>query len=103
MFEQSSNEIGKQITIGNNAPLSETQSLFSKTKWQWRSPSVDKNGLDNNFNSSARAWSNNHMYRTHYQDMSDKVRILFWVNFISEVRCWKFFYENTVIYFLLCL
>lgn len=74
MFEQSSNEIGKAITIGNREPLSETQSLFSKTKWQWRSPSVDKNGLDNNFNSSARAWSNNHMYRTHYQDMSEKVR-----------------------------
>lgn len=46
---------------------------FSKSKWTWRSPSVDKSNLGN-FHSSANAWSNNNMYRTSYNDMSNKVR-----------------------------
>ena len=46
---------------------------FSKSKWTWRSPSVDKTALGN-FNTSSKAWSNNNMYRTSYNDMSNKVR-----------------------------
>lgn len=45
---------------------------FSKSKWTWRSPSVDKSNLDN-FHSNANAWSNSNMYRTSYNDMSEKV------------------------------
>jgi hypothetical protein len=47
---------------------------FNKSKWTWRSPSVDKAALDN-FGATSNAWSNNHMYRTSYHDMSDKVSI----------------------------
>lgn len=47
---------------------------FNKSKWTWRSPSVDKSALSN-FHTSANAWSNNNMYRTSYNDMSAKVRI----------------------------
>ena len=49
---------------------------FSKSKWTWRSPSVDKTNLQN-FVGSANAWSNNNMYRTSTNDMSEKVRIIF--------------------------
>ena len=54
-----------------NPGYSSFRDTFAKTKWQWRSPSVDGEALVGN-ESNARSWSNNHMYRTHYQDMSDK-------------------------------
>lgn len=60
---------------------------FSKSKWTWRSPSVDKTAL-NNFASSSNAWSNNNMYRTSYNDMSNKVRLrrhIFFVNSMEAV------------------
>lgn len=47
-------------------------SAFGKSKWNYRSPSVDKSALSN-FAETQNAWSNNHMYRTSYHDMSDKV------------------------------
>jgi hypothetical protein len=45
---------------------------LAKSKWQWRSPSVDRSALSG-FDSASKAWSNNNMYRTSYHDMSDKV------------------------------
>ena len=47
---------------------------FNKSKWTWRSPSVDRTAL-NNFATSSNAWSNGNMYRTSYNDMSNKVRL----------------------------
>jgi len=54
-----------------NPGLTSFRDTFAKTKWQYRSPSVDKEALGGNTN-NARSWSNNNMYRTHYHDMSDK-------------------------------
>mmetsp|Transcript_8821 Transcript_8821/g.13598 ORF Transcript_8821/g.13598 Transcript_8821/m.13598 type:complete len:162 (+) Transcript_8821:21-506(+) len=45
--------------------------MMEKSKWNWRSPSVDKTNL-NAFQTSQYAWSNSNMYRTSYNDMSDK-------------------------------
>jgi hypothetical protein len=53
-----------------------TTSAFNKSKWNYRSPSVDKTAL-HNFAETQNAWSNNHMYRTSYHDMSDKVSYSF--------------------------
>jgi hypothetical protein len=44
---------------------------FEKSKWNWRSPSVDRTSMTN-FNKSQNAWSNGNMYRTSYNDMSKK-------------------------------
>ena len=46
--------------------------LFSKTKWSWRSPSVDKASVEQSL-AKGTAWSGNNMYRTSYNDMSKKV------------------------------
>jgi len=51
--------------------MNTTTSAFNKSKWNYRSPSVDKTAL-HNFAETQNAWSNNHMYRTSYHDMSDK-------------------------------
>ena len=56
---------------------------FNKSKWTWRSPSVDKTALQN-FGSSSKAWSNNNMYRTSYTDMSKKVSII-----ITTIQIWR--------------
>lgn len=48
-----------------------TQTM-GKSKWTYRSPSVDTQNLKD-FNQSQNAWSSNHMYRTSYNDMSSKV------------------------------
>ena len=53
--------------------MSET-GLFTNTKWNWRSPSVDRQSVEKALGNGA-AWSGNHMYRTSYNDMSKKVRI----------------------------
>lgn len=45
---------------------------MDKSKWTWRSPSVDKTNLQS-FHKTQNSWSNNHMYRTSYHDMSKKV------------------------------
>ena len=56
-----------------------TTSAFNKSKWNYRSPSVDKTAL-HNFAETQNAWSNNHMYRTSYHDMSDKVSNIFFID-----------------------
>lgn len=50
--------------------LSGTDTL-GKSKWTWRSPSVDKTNMGD-FHTNANNWSNNNMYRTSYNDMSNK-------------------------------
>jgi len=47
---------------------------FSKTKWNWRNPSVDRASVERSLG-NANNWTSGHMYRTSYHDMSDKVRI----------------------------
>ena len=45
---------------------------FAKTKWNWRAPSIDRNCVEQSLQNAAN-WSNGHMYRTSYHDMSKKV------------------------------
>ena len=73
---------------------------FNKSKWTWRSPSVDKTALSN-FAESQNAWSNNHMYRTSYHDMSDKVSLKSRINLQITLHkkkwmtfCRYFFIQN---------
>ena len=47
---------------------------FAKTKWNWRNPSVDRASVERSINNASN-WTNGHMYRTSYHDMSDKVRL----------------------------
>jgi hypothetical protein len=49
---------------------------FSKTKWNWRNPSVDRASVERSLG-NANNWTQGHMYRTSYHDMSDKVRIVY--------------------------
>lgn len=53
--------------------MSATDTL-SKSKWNYRAPSVDNAALTD-FHSSSNAWSNHNMYRTSTNDMSFKVSI----------------------------
>lgn len=46
-------------------------STFNKTKFNWRSPSMDRGSVDK-FTSANSSWSSGHMYRTSYRDMSSK-------------------------------
>ena len=46
--------------------------LFTKSKWNYRSPSVDRNSAENALN-NANNWQGQHMYRTSYNDMYTKV------------------------------
>lgn len=46
-------------------------STFMKTKFNWRSPSMDRGSVDK-FTSANSSWSSGHMYRTSYRDMSVK-------------------------------
>ena len=48
---------------------------LSKSKWTWRSPTVDKNATGAMLGAYARSgsWAAGHMYRTSYTDMSKKV------------------------------
>ena len=50
-----------------------TADAFSKSKWNWRNPSVDRASVERSVH-NANNWSSGHMYRTSYHDMSDKVR-----------------------------
>ena len=51
-----------------------TIDAFSKSKWNWRAPSVDRASVERSV-CNANNWTSGHMYRTSYHDMSDKVRI----------------------------
>lgn len=44
---------------------------FSKTKWNWRTPSVDRASVERSIG-NANNWTSGHMYRTSYHDMSEK-------------------------------
>ena len=47
-------------------------STFNKTKFNWRSPSMDRGSVDK-FTAANSSWSSGNMYRTSYRDMSVKV------------------------------
>lgn len=47
---------------------------FSKSKWNWRAPSVDRASVEKSLQNASN-WSSGHMYRTSYHDMSKKVCI----------------------------
>ena len=52
--------------------MTDTGDAFSKTKWNWRNPSVDRASVERSINNASN-WTSGHMYRTSYHDMSDKV------------------------------
>jgi len=58
-----------------------TGDAFGKSKWNWRTPSCDRAVVERSLH-NGNNWSNGHMYRTSYHDMSDKVRSNFitWIN-----------------------
>ena len=59
--------------INMNSDILRT-STFNKTKFNFRSPTVDRASIER-FNDTQASWSKGHMYRTSYTDMSDKVSI----------------------------
>jgi hypothetical protein len=48
-------------------------SNFNKSKFNHRSPTVDRESVNRFSNQDSGCWSNANMYRTNYRDMSDKV------------------------------
>lgn len=53
--------------------MQETATSFNKSKFTWRSPTVDKASVSRFAGHTSNNWSKGHMYRTSYTDMSDIV------------------------------